>query len=80
MQVLMHCRPEARVRDVMVVVAQRGRTRLGWGGRWTLLPAEWHYKNVLLVAVAIGRGLLVSDGRDGLRMTRAGRRWMNGRT
>lgn len=79
---LMHCRPESRVRDVMVIVAQRGATRKAWwfGPVWTVLPAEWHRKNVLLVAVAIGRGWLVADGRDGLRMTRAGRRWMNGRT
>ena len=77
---LMHCRPEARVRDVMVVVAQQGETRRGWWGRvWTVLPAEWHRSNVLLVAVAIGRGWLVADGRDGLRLTRKGRAWMNGR-
>lgn len=70
--------PCQSVRDVMVCVAQQGRTRLGLFGRWTVLPVEWHYANVLLVAVAIGRGWLESDHGTGLRVTRKGRKWMRG--
>ena len=70
--------PCQSVRDVMVVVAQRGRTRWGLFGSWTLLPAEWHYANVLLVAVAIGKGWMEADGGMGLRLTRLGRKRMDG--
>lgn len=65
------------VRDVIVVVAQRGRTRWGFPRRWTVLPEEFHRGNALLVAVAIGRGLVESDGGTGLRLTRAGSEFLN---
>lgn len=61
------------VRDILVVVAQRERTRWGLLGRWTLLSDNFHNSNVLLVSVALAKGLLVYDGGHGLRLTRRGR-------
>jgi len=65
------------VRDILVIVAQRGRTRRGLIWTWTVLDDEFHRSNVLLVAVALAKGLLKHDGGNGLRLTRAGKRLMN---
>jgi hypothetical protein len=67
------------VRDVLVVVAQRQQTG-GWFRRWTILPEEFHRDNVLLVTVALAKGLIRFNGGYGLRLTRRGRRLLAPRT
>lgn len=67
------------IRDVLVIVAQQGRRRLGLRGWWTMLPDEWHRNNVGLVFLAQVKGMIRTDGKNGLMLTRKGRAWMKGR-
>lgn len=65
------------IRDILVAVADPSAKRGGWFRRWTILPESFHRDNVLLVTVALAKGLLRFNGGYGLRLTRRGRRALN---
>ena len=62
------------IRDILLKVKHQEEWRWGLLGRWTVLGNDFHNDNVLLVTVALAKGLLKYDGGNGLRLTRRGRR------